>query len=383
MARFDALGDIGRGLALGEHIAQRPQRDAMAQLGLQKQQQALAGQQAQAGRQQAQFDQGESIERSRITNQLMRALKNIKPAQGQTIEQTRATAFQSMIPKLQEFNIDTDAILQKAKFTDQELDNGIIKTQAFLDDPGRSNKFGRVFEAQGEGGKGFYQASDSGDIRQLPGISPTARAAKTVNIGGVLHALNQDTGAVTRLTVDGIPVTPETVGSSEREIAKQTKIGESIGKRTGSAITDLPQILATANDSLATIDNVLKHPGLAGATGLSGVINPANFVPGTEEHDFALASEQLSGQAFLQAFESLKGGGQITEPEGRKATAAIAQLSKKQSTPQYRTAVRTLRDIIVRAKDRAEDAAFEGQSGANAAIGEQEADDFINSIIGQ
>ena len=357
----------------------RRRREQEDLLGLQKRQQIDINK-AQEGRRGLAFERGVEAEDRKKTIQNMQLLNQSATALSSLEDADIPGAYQRLAPMLQGAGIDD---LPGQAPSRAQLKEIIAATQGVLSGASRSNKFGRVFEAQGEGGKGFYQASDSGDIRQLPGISPTARAAKTVNIGGVLHALNQDTGAVTRLTVDGIPVTPETVGSSEREIAKQTKIGESIGKRTGSAITDLPQILATANDSLATIDNVLKHPGLAGATGLSGVINPANFVPGTEEHDFALASKQLTGQAFLQAFESLKGGGQITETEGDKAQNAIAQLSRKQSTPQYRTAVRTLRDIIVRAKDRAEDAAFEGQSGANAAIGEQEADDFINSIIGQ
>jgi hypothetical protein len=41
--------------------------------------------------------------------------------------------------------------------------------------------------------------------------------------------------------------------------------------------------------------------------------------------------DRIGGQAFLQAFASLKGGGVITDIEGDKATKAIATLSTSQS----------------------------------------------------
>ncbi len=41
--------------------------------------------------------------------------------------------------------------------------------------------------------------------------------------------------------------------------------------------------------------------------------------------DFNAMLDQVQGGAFLQAFESLKGGGQITQIEGEKATQAIVR----------------------------------------------------------
>jgi hypothetical protein len=60
----------------------------------------------------------------------------------------------------------------------------------------------------------------------------------------------------------------------------------------------------------------------------------------------------LDGQAFLQAFESLKGGGQITEIEGQKATQALGRLDDYQDPEDYKQALIELRDILSTAMGR-------------------------------
>lgn len=110
--------------------------------------------------------------------------------------------------------------------------------------------------------------------------------------------------------------------------------------------------IQVADDSLRVIDKALNHPGRSTATGLSGTIDPRNYIPGTKAKDFRVVSDQLQGKAFLQAFETLKGGGQITEKEGQKATDAIARLSTAQSDGEYVTALRELREVIANGRRR-------------------------------
>ena len=59
----------------------------------------------------------------------------------------------------------------------------------------------------------------------------------------------------------------------------------------------------------------------------------------------------MKGQTFLQAFESLKGAGQITEVEGQKATDAMARLSTAQSVEAYQAALDDLAAVIKRGMD--------------------------------
>ncbi len=64
-----------------------------------------------------------------------------------------------------------------------------------------------------------------------------------------------------------------------------------------------------ADMGLGVIDQLITSPGLGAITGLRSKI-PA--IPGTDAAKANALAEQLEGQAFLQAFQSLKGGGAIT-----------------------------------------------------------------------
>ena len=115
---------------------------------------------------------------------------------------------------------------------------------------------------------------------------------------------------------------------------------------------------AAANDMLSVIEMLDKHPGRETATGASGVIDPRNYIPGTDAKDFSVALDQLKGKTFLQAFESLKGGGQITEVEGKKATEAIGRLNTAQSDKAFQQALSDLRGVVEGSMKRAS-----GQTG--------------------
>jgi len=107
---------------------------------------------------------------------------------------------------------------------------------------------------------------------------------------------------------------------------------------------------ATGADSLALIDRVLSDPSLASVTGLVQGRLPPLTQAGT---DLVTKIEQLQGQAFLQAFETLKGGGAITEREGLAAQNAIARLNRAQSAEAFSQALKELRDIVDRGRRRA------------------------------
>lgn len=123
---------------------------------------------------------------------------------------------------------------------------------------------------------------------------------------------------------------------------------------------------AAANDMLKVIDMLDKHPGRETATGASGVIDLRNYIPGTDARDFSVALDQLKGKTFLQAFESLKGGGQITEVEGKKATEAIGRLNTAQSDKAFKQALGDLRGVVESAVKRTT-----GEGGATGGWGDK------------
>ena len=145
--------------------------------------------------------------------------------------------------------------------------------------------------------------------------------------------------------MQAVPQTPQQ--------AAQTKLETEAAQVQAKAARDFPKAEQKAQETMANIDALLTHPGLPGVIGapdtLAGLaykmfdVAPA----GTKEADFTARLDQLGGQQFLQAFESLKGGGAITEVEGKKATNAMSRLTRTgQSEKSYRQAGAELKEII-------------------------------------
>jgi hypothetical protein len=126
--------------------------------------------------------------------------------------------------------------------------------------------------------------------------------------------------------------------------------------------------IANAQDSLAVLDKAINHPGRETATGVSGSVDPRNYLPGTDAKNFRVVLDQIKGQAFMQAYQNLRGGGQITEVEGKKATDAIARLDTAQSDKEFVTALTDLRSVMQRGYDRLANGKSGGQ-GASPAVG--------------
>ena len=109
-------------------------------------------------------------------------------------------------------------------------------------------------------------------------------------------------------------------------------------------------------------DGRRPHSGFEGVVGLG--FPGMRFVPGSPEADFDKKFKQVIGKAFLKAFNDLKGGGQITEKEGEKATEAITRLSRFSSEVEFIRAARELENILAKGEQRALDrrARIEGKS---------------------
>lgn len=138
--------------------------------------------------------------------------------------------------------------------------------------------------------------------------------------------------------------------------AEAEEAGKLTGKTRTQAQVDLPKIVDQATDMISLLDTAIEHPGMStviGAPGLTGI--PAKLgapIPGTDAADFVARLEQIKGKQFLEAFETLKGGGQITEVEGKKATQAISRMSTSQSEVEFKEAARELQTIIKKGVQR-------------------------------
>jgi hypothetical protein len=162
----------------------------------------------------------------------------------------------------------------------------------------------------------------------------------------------------------------------QQQMADARAFGAKMGQDKVLRETQLPKVLDTAAQTLADVDaligkrddkgSLLKgqkpHPGFENAVG-AGL--PLRFIPGTPESDFQARFDQIKGGAFLQAFETLKGGGSITQPEGEKGTAALNRMGLAQSEKEFVQAAREFQDIVRTGVERAKRMA--GRSGGEAA----------------
>lgn len=143
--------------------------------------------------------------------------------------------------------------------------------------------------------------------------------------------------------------------------------GGAIGKGAGEAKVNWPTAQAASNRLIRMIDGVLNDDYLPSMIGPIDSLRP-NFSKAANRVQARM--NQINGATFIQAFESLKGGGQITETEGEKATDSLNRLrNTKQGTEAYIDALNEFRSDVVelseiaRAKARGD---FSGRPSAQS-----------------
>lgn len=168
----------------------------------------------------------------------------------------------------------------------------------------------------------------------------------------------QDVGAVPTLIATTGPkmgnATPLTTLPQEAKgkatVAAATESAKTTAEKTATASFDLPRLEQNAGQAIGVLDQLDKSPGLKYVT---GAYSKAPVIPGTKQAEADALAQQVEGKTFLEAFNTLRGGGAITEREGEKATAAIGRLQRSQSTADYQNALRDLRGVIKTGLDRA------------------------------
>lgn len=173
-------------------------------------------------------------------------------------------------------------------------------------------------------------------------------------------------GAETTRFTHGTPSANALLGVNpavQGPLAEAKAAGSERGQAVAQAQLQLPQVISKAEQTIQNIDAMIgdlgkdprdvrigekrrkPHPGFENYVGTTWKPG-ARFVEGSDASDFEKRLNQTIGGAFLQAFESLKGGGAITEIEGRKATDAITRMHKSQSEAEFVTAAREFQNVV-------------------------------------
>lgn len=182
-----------------------------------------------------------------------------------------------------------------------------------------------------------------------------------------LVSVNPANNQASRVTVDGQPIISGQYDPSlKRGLSEAGATGAAVGKDTATAITGMSQIEDNAKLLRNKVKAVLDHPGRDIATGTTSVLP---VIPGTKQADFVNRFEQLQGDAFLQAFESLKGGGQITEIEGNKAQQAINRMNRGTSKEEFDAAAKDFLSVVDALEKRTKQKAGISQPAATGKTG--------------
>lgn len=227
-------------------------------------------------------------------------------------------------------------------------------------------------------GQAFIQPIyDTGEFGELSGL-PAAEKLMQINRGGQVDLANPYSGEAQKsLPISISPGEQARLAQSERHfgashgLARQNndlqrqrlmlemdpeyqaqRAGMIAGAKEQAlsktkTASELPKVVQQGEDTIRLVDDLLTHPGYKMSVGKSAPIGSAlSFIPGTNESSFDIALKQLKGKQFLEAFESLKGGGQITQIEGEKATQAMSRMEKANTEGEFEKAAREFQGII-------------------------------------
>jgi len=152
---------------------------------------------------------------------------------------------------------------------------------------------------------------------------------------------------IARLQAREANLSPEERRIRTAEAQEAEIIGKAEAEARAEARLLLPQLRATTQSALDTVTQLLNHPGFSAVVGVPDPFKGGfgfYTVPASEARGAAALLEQVRGQAFLQAFETLKGAGQITEREGEAATAAITRMQSSLSEADFKKAAQDFMD---------------------------------------
>lgn len=138
------------------------------------------------------------------------------------------------------------------------------------------------------------------------------------SVGGVPTAVDKRTLQTSALT----PL-EEAAGNKAAMASAEVQ-----GKAQGQAAFDLPTVEMRSQAAIASIGDLRKRD-ISQRYGMQGKLYA---IPGTDGADVQALVNQVTSQAFLNAFDQLRGAGAITEREGQAATQAITRLQNQNIT---------------------------------------------------
>lgn len=150
------------------------------------------------------------------------------------------------------------------------------------------------------------------------------------------------------------------------------------GPEAGKLTVKSEDAIVAAEDLVGKIEALLKHPGKSEAVGISF---GSGMIPGTDARGFIARHNEILGSAFLDAYNSLRGTGSITEIEGVKATAAKNRMDLSTSEEEYTAAAEEYMGYIKRGVEREKARMQKLTGGANSSAAGGDVVDQSNPLL--
>jgi hypothetical protein len=218
------------------------------------------------------------------------------------------------------------------------------------------------------------QAQYLGVKRNIAGEGGIVRSTGAIEtLGGYGEAGAQKTGMEqTAKNVSDLNYKPSIAGKStfaEGKAEEDVKAQEKFNK-----------VNADASNLTSLLDTLTTHPGVPDLFGAKGggailsYVGKKEPIAGSNAAGAKALFDQVKGQQFLQAFENLKGGGQISEKEGESATKALSALNENISEKELIKNIGILKSTIDKAKTRAAIRANQGYQRGSFQVNNQNVD---------
>lgn len=165
----------------------------------------------------------------------------------------------------------------------------------------------------------------------------------------------------TRMDVSGNELNPlDNAARNTAGIRGAAKSAEEEAKSIAAAEALLPSAVNNASFAVQKLDRMLgeelkdAREIVSGPSAVGGLTGYALSKFGGDVSTYMSEKKAVQGQAFLDAFQDLKGGGHITEIEGQKATEARSRLSNVLSEAEEKKALRELKYLALKGLQRAQ-----------------------------
>ena len=211
-------------------------------------------------------------------------------------------------------------------------------------DPGR----GKILTEQAKAASGIWEQEQKASFSSRNGAYSVQPTVLSKNGKLILGQIGPKGEVIETKLPDGAEYYDPVALAASKEFGKRS--GAEQGEAQGKAKVSLPGLQYEADYITSTVDKLLTHPGRKALTGkMFGGTVWSDTVPDYYEDtgDARVLHDQIKSNAFLMAFEKLKGAGAITEQEGKAATQALARLaSLEQSDEGYEESLKDFQSRI-------------------------------------